>query len=293
LRGTNLPPSSAPFLYGLRKAIQETEILNMKFAIAILVFLGLSYASAQPVDPALVGTWQAVVPNSAGAARWVWNVRADGSYDFHAEGPGNIPSHHGQFEAAEGRYTLKAANLDWTDNGTYDPPTNGMVRMSGRLGTGYWLRVSASAGNTGQGANDGEQGLLMKAKNMDKIAYANEMGAEVAGTILKKPIVLFFTGGRNFDAVLYSDAMAALGERAAFGLDPDVEGDPAMANEPASVKANAGTFPRILILMPRSKGGEMGDQDGLLVTYDFEIAGLASGAKYAELIGTELKRLGY
>lgn len=263
----------------------------MKFAITVLVFLGLSYAAAQPVDPALVGTWQAVVPNSAGAARWVWNVRADGSYDFHAEGPGNIPSHHGQFEASDGRYTLKAANLDWTDNGTYDPPENGLVRMSGRLGTGYWMRVGAAAGNAGQGSKDVDSGLLMKAKNMDKIAYANEMGAEVAGTILKRPIVLFFTGGRKFDAVLYSDAMAALGGRAAFGVDPDVEGDPAMANEPANAEANAGTFPRILILTPRSKSGEIGD--GPLVTYDFEITGLASGAKYAELIGTELKRLGY
>ncbi len=267
----------------------------MRFAFAILIFLGLScagaFAGTQTVDPALVGTWQAVVPNAAGAARWVWNVRADGSYDFHAEGPGNIPSHQGEFEASDGRYTLKAANLDWTDNGTYDPPANGMVRMSGRLGTGYWMRAGASAPNAEQGTKDVDQGLLMKARNLDKIAYANEMGAEVAGTVLKRPIVLFFTGGRNFDAVLYSDAMAALGERAAFGLDADVEGDPVMANEPANVKGNETTFPRILILMPRSKSGEIGD--GPLVTYESEITGLASGAEYAQLIGNQLKKLGY
>ena len=91
----------------------------MKFGIAVLVVAGLAQATDSLVDPKLVGTWQMVVPNPAGVAIWVWDVHANGTYSFHAEGPGNIPSHRGTFEAAQGKYVLKATTMDWEDRGTY------------------------------------------------------------------------------------------------------------------------------------------------------------------------------
>jgi uncharacterized caspase-like protein len=38
------------------------------------------------VDPALVGTWEIMVPNSRGQSRWIWRIMSDGTYKFHAEG---------------------------------------------------------------------------------------------------------------------------------------------------------------------------------------------------------------
>ena len=111
---------------------------SMRLAAIAVLFVAVSCAPAQSVDPDLVGTWEMMVPNEAGAALWVWEVRADGTYSFHAEGPGKVPSHHGTFQASKGKYVLKAVNLDWQDSGTYDPPASGIVRMtSSRLGTGY------------------------------------------------------------------------------------------------------------------------------------------------------------
>ncbi len=182
----------------------------MRFAITALLFFTVSCSTAQTVDPALVGTWEMTVPNPAGAALWVWEVRANGTYDFHAEGPGNVPSHHGTFQAAKGKYVLKAANLDWQDTGTYDPPAYTIVRMtSSRLGTGYWARKAAVSGHTSGDSEEselakdpfkvmknaeegmGEDALMghydaaaaarIKAKNQGKIEILPEMAAVMAG----------------------------------------------------------------------------------------------------------------
>jgi hypothetical protein len=102
----------------------------------------LMHAAAPTVDRALVGTWNMEVPNPSGVATWIWEVRADGTYDFHAEGPGNIPSHRGTFQAANGTYHLNSTTIDWVDQGTYDPPANNLLRMTGRLGTGHWRRAT-------------------------------------------------------------------------------------------------------------------------------------------------------
>lgn len=54
------------------------------------------------VDRRLVGTWELSVPNAQGVARWIWEIHPNGTYDFHAEGPGAAPSHRGTFAAAKG-----------------------------------------------------------------------------------------------------------------------------------------------------------------------------------------------
>lgn len=303
----------------------------MRIAAAAVVFFAVSCAPAQSVDPALVGTWEMVVPNSAGAALWVWEVRADGTYSFHAEGPGNVPSHHGTFRAATGKYVLKAVNLDWQDSGTYDPPASGIVRMtSSRLGTGYWTRQVTVDGHTATGSikpdittdpfklmknaeegigDDGELGhydadaaARIKAKNHDKINIFPEMAAVMAASKVNKPVVLFYSGGMNIDALMYSDAMVALAGRAEFGLDTDKEPDLAMTNAPPKSEIQNHVYPRILIVKPRFTIDQIintlsqvhaGQKAPPLVEFEWEYLGAKSAKDLAAMVGTELRNLGY
>ena len=84
------------------------------------------------------GTWDFQVPNP-GIAHGV-DVHANGTYDFHTEGPGSPPSHSGTFAASSGHYTLVTTTLARNDEGTYrltDEDT--MVEPAGlarRRGTG-------------------------------------------------------------------------------------------------------------------------------------------------------------
>jgi hypothetical protein len=111
--------------------------------ILCLVVLG-SACRSQRVDRALVGTWDIQVPNASGMARWVWEIRADGTYDFHAEGPASPPSHSGTFTASRGHYTLISTTIAWNDTGTYQlVDGNDTMVATGRLGTGSWHRVEA------------------------------------------------------------------------------------------------------------------------------------------------------
>jgi hypothetical protein len=102
------------------------------------------------VDHNLVGTWELSVPNPQGVARWVWEIHPDGTYDFHAEGPGAAPSHHGTFAAAKGSYTLTSTTAAWNDTGTYQFTGPDTLVANGRLGTGSWHRVrSGTATDSG------------------------------------------------------------------------------------------------------------------------------------------------
>lgn len=97
------------------------------------------------VDHNLVGTWELSVPNAQGVARWVWEIHPNGSYDFHAEGPGAAPPHRGTFAAAKGNYTLKSTTSAWNDSGTYQVTGPDTLVATGRLGTGSWHRVRPRA----------------------------------------------------------------------------------------------------------------------------------------------------
>jgi hypothetical protein len=104
------------------------------------------------VDRKLVGTWELTVPNPFGDSRWVWEIRQDGTYHFHAEGPGAVPEHSGTFAASKGDYTLNSTTMNYSDAGTYQLAANGTLMAKGRLGPGTWHRVqpkaAASSGNS-------------------------------------------------------------------------------------------------------------------------------------------------
>ena len=113
----------------------------MRIALLTLLACVTTACSSSKVDSGLVGTWEVNVPNSDGVARWVWDIHADGTYAFHADGPGNVPSHSGTFEAKNGKYTLRATTMVWVDDGTYQLIHGDTLNAAGKLGRAAWTRV--------------------------------------------------------------------------------------------------------------------------------------------------------
>jgi hypothetical protein len=94
------------------------------------------------VDPAAVGTWE--IPMNPG--RWVWEIAANGTYEFHTEAPDGAPSHAGTFVANGGTWTLVSiAGYVDTDGGTYLMQGLNTMVMTGKLGTGSWHRITTAA----------------------------------------------------------------------------------------------------------------------------------------------------
>jgi hypothetical protein len=93
------------------------------------------------IDPALVGTWEIVVPSDRGASRWIWRIMDDGTYAFHAEGRRAAPPHEGTIAASNGRWSLHASRglPGYADAGSYEVRDATAV-ITGKLGTGYWKR---------------------------------------------------------------------------------------------------------------------------------------------------------
>ncbi len=114
----------------------------MRHPIAFLLVAASACAQSH-VDPGLVGTWEVNVPNADGVARWVWEIHPDGTYAFHAEGPGDVPAHSGTFAAGNGRYTLRSTTIAWVDSGSYQLIGRDTLSATGKLGTGTWTRVTA------------------------------------------------------------------------------------------------------------------------------------------------------
>ncbi|TWA99873.1 caspase family protein [Bradyrhizobium stylosanthis] len=93
------------------------------------------------IDPALVGTWEIMVPNSRGQSRWIWEIIGDGTYRFHAEPLRSARAHEGTITAANGRWTLRAVKglSGYSDGGAYEIHDATAV-ITGKLGTGAWKR---------------------------------------------------------------------------------------------------------------------------------------------------------
>jgi len=93
------------------------------------------------IDPALVGTWEIMVPNDRGASRWIWRIMGDGTYTFHAEGRRPAPPHEGTITAMKGQWSIHAVRglAGYKDGGSYEVRDTTAV-ITGKLGTGYWKR---------------------------------------------------------------------------------------------------------------------------------------------------------
>jgi hypothetical protein len=97
--------------------------------------------SSLAIDPALVGTWEIMVPSDRGMSRWIWRIMSDGTYKFRAEGPRAAPSHEGTMSAVNGRWSIHANRglTNYDDSGSYEIRDTAAV-ITGKLGTGYWKR---------------------------------------------------------------------------------------------------------------------------------------------------------
>jgi hypothetical protein len=140
-----------PFVYGSlsRKAIYLASLPPSNSASTTQAIPAVA-APASPafvtpgtaIDPALVGTWEIMVPSGRGPSRWIWQMMGDGTYKFHAEGGRAVPPHEGTITAANGRWTLhplKGLPKGYTDGGSYEIHDSIAV-ITGKLGTGYWKR---------------------------------------------------------------------------------------------------------------------------------------------------------
>jgi len=94
---------------------------------------------AGSVDPALVGLWKLDV----GSGIWVWQISANGTYQFHSEALDGTAPNAGTFTASNGKYTLHATSTSWDDQGTYMMQGSAAVSMTGKLGTGTWVRIAS------------------------------------------------------------------------------------------------------------------------------------------------------
>ena len=136
---TRRPPSSSVTLF------HPNIWTNHAHPLLTLLACVAAACSSSKIDSGLVGTWELNVPNADGVARWVWDIHADGTYAFHAEGPGNVPSHSGTFEAKGGKYTLRATTMVWVDDGTYQLIHGDTLSATGKLGRAAWTRVRPAA----------------------------------------------------------------------------------------------------------------------------------------------------
>lgn len=93
------------------------------------------------VDPALVGTWEIMVPSGHGQSRWIWQIMGDGTYKFHAEPERSARPHEGTMTAANGRWSLHALRglSGYSDGGAYEIH-DALAVITGKLGTGAWRR---------------------------------------------------------------------------------------------------------------------------------------------------------
>ena len=104
----------------------------------------LAACGSDPVDPALVGTWE--IPGAAGS----WQLAIDdvGRYAFTNAGMGAAASHTGTFTARAGEWSLRAEAGGVEDRGTYEVVA-GALQLTGNRGVLRWGRAAALPGAVG------------------------------------------------------------------------------------------------------------------------------------------------
>jgi len=98
-------------------------------------------AAAATVDPTTVGTWE--LSDAALQWRWIWDIRADGTYAFRAEGSGAVPPHNGTVKFASGAWSLQST-AGWSDSGSYRLLDRDTMDATGKLGRALWKRSGAT-----------------------------------------------------------------------------------------------------------------------------------------------------
>jgi Caspase domain len=91
------------------------------------------------VDPAAQGSWTMKIPSAQGVSTCYWDVKASGTYSSWCVGahPG---AHSGTVLIAAGKWDLNSTTTNWSDGGSYQIPNPNTFIVTGKLGTGAWLR---------------------------------------------------------------------------------------------------------------------------------------------------------
>jgi hypothetical protein len=97
-------------------------------------------ANRSPVEPGAQGMWTMKVPSPQGISTCYWDVKANGTYSAWCVGAAPV-AHAGTVSVADGRWTLNATTTNYTDGGTYVFANPNTMVMTGKLGTGAWLRA--------------------------------------------------------------------------------------------------------------------------------------------------------
>ncbi len=119
--------------------------LSARVATVLLALALAKVLTAAVVDPALVGTWQVLVPNPrARPYKYGKSTRMAPTHSVQ-RGPGARCCTADIFSATGGQYTLKSTTMNWTDSGTYQLLKPSMMQATGRLGTGLWQRKGSAA----------------------------------------------------------------------------------------------------------------------------------------------------
>ena len=100
------------------------------------------------VDPAVVGLWGLNVNGGI----WVWQITANGTYQFHSEATDGTLPNNGTFAASNGKYTDHSIMMQWDDQGTYTMQGTTAMVMTGKSGTGTWYRIASDPVYGGSGS---------------------------------------------------------------------------------------------------------------------------------------------
>jgi hypothetical protein len=100
----------------------------------------VAVTSRPVVDAAAQGQWTMKIPSLAGTSTCFWDVKGNGTYSAWCVGA-QPSAHSGTVTVADGRWTLNATTTNWTDGGTYQFSNPNTFIVTGRLGTGAWLRL--------------------------------------------------------------------------------------------------------------------------------------------------------
>jgi hypothetical protein len=92
-----------------------------------------------PVEAGAQGLWTMKVPSPQGISTCFWDVKGSGTYSAWCVGAVPV-AHAGTVSVADGRWTLNATTMNYTDGGTYVFSNPNTMVMTGKLGTGAWLR---------------------------------------------------------------------------------------------------------------------------------------------------------
>jgi Caspase domain len=92
------------------------------------------------VPAAAQGSWTMKVPSPQGVSTCYWDVKASGTYSSWCVGahPG---AHSGTVLIADGKWALNSTTTNWSDGGSYQFPNPNTFIVTGKLGTGAWLRI--------------------------------------------------------------------------------------------------------------------------------------------------------